>query len=159
MKSCYDKAVELLGVAPHFRRQLGAKLLRRGYDRESVEAALDRLAEQGYLDDEKAATGFVASRLARGGIGKVRLAAELGRKGAESSAVEAALAALPDDDLPATREAASRWLARGGGDLRSLGRHLDRKGFSRRAIVTVLGESSTGEGDDLGPETDDDDLS
>jgi len=161
VKTCYDKAVELLARAPHFREQLGAKLSQRGYEREDVEATLDRLAEQGYLNDREAASGFVAARRSRGAEGKARLKAELARRGAAPEAIVAALADVPDDDTAAARAAAERWLARGGKSRSSLARHLDRKGFSRRAIVTLLGESSAAsetdaEPDDL-PETGDGD--
>jgi|HubBroStandDraft_3_1064219.scaffolds.fasta_scaffold00622_4 SOS response regulatory protein OraA/RecX len=111
---CYDQAVELLGQRPHFRRQLAQKLARRGYAAEEIERTLDRLAEQGYLDDEQAARGFAAGRLAHDGEGRVRIEAELRRRGAAAGAVEAALAGLPHDELPAARRVAARWLARRG---------------------------------------------
>jgi regulatory protein len=166
MKPCYDKAVELLARAPHFREQLGAKLLQRGYQHDEVEATLERLAAQGYLNDREAADGFVAARRSRGTEGKVRLKADLVRRGAAPEAIASALAEVPDDDLTAARAAAERWLASGGKSRPSLARHLDRKGFSRRAIVSVLGESSAAfeadaEPDDLAdllPETGDGEL-
>lgn len=70
----------------------------------------------------------------------MRIAAELRRRGAADEAVTAALAELPDDDTPQAREAAERWQARGGHDPAALARHLARKGFSQRAIFTVLRE-------------------
>jgi SOS response regulatory protein OraA/RecX len=47
--------------------------------------------------------------------------------------------------LTEAREAAEEWTRRGGRDPRSLARHLDRKGFSRRAIVAILTGQSNGE--------------
>jgi regulatory protein len=136
--SCYDKAAQLLAVRPHFRQELKAKLAQRGYPSEEIEQALERLESQGYLDDRAAARGFVESRLHRG-EGRSRLRAELLKRGAPEAAVEEALAELtPENDLPAAREAAARWERQGGRDPRALARHLDRKGFSRRAIVAVL---------------------
>ena len=82
----------------------------------------------------------------------MRLAAELARRGAPAEIAAAALTALlPEDDLPATREAAARWARRGGKEPAALARHLARKGFSRRAIVQVLreeGSEAVGEGMD-----------
>jgi SOS response regulatory protein OraA/RecX len=143
--SAYDKAVQLLGVRPHFRRELGAKLARRGFPPEEVEAALDRLTEQGYLDDRQAAAGFVQARLARGGEGRARLRAELQKRGADPEAASDALAEMPDDDLPAAREAAAAWDRRGGKDPMALARHLARKGFTRRAIFALLKERPGGD--------------
>ncbi|HEX3128733.1 MAG TPA: regulatory protein RecX [Thermoanaerobaculia bacterium] len=141
MPSCYDKAVQLLGSRPHFRRELQAKLAQRGFPPEEIEEALDRLAGQGYLDDIKTAVSFVEHRLERNAEGRLRLKAELEKRGAAPEAIESALADLPDDDLEPAREAAERWARlhpRGKGS--SLAQHLSRKGFSRRAIFAVLTE-------------------
>jgi regulatory protein len=141
MSSAYDKAVQLLGSRPHFRRELQAKLAQRGFPAEEIEEALDRLAAQGYLDDAKTAAGFVEQRLARNAEGRLRLKAELEKRGAAPEAIESALADLPDDDLEPARDAAERWARlhpRGKGS--SLAQHLARKGFSRRAIFAVLTE-------------------
>jgi regulatory protein len=141
----YKKALDLLAGRPHFRRQLADKLARRGFPEEEVAAALDRLTAEGYLDDRKTALDFAAHRLERGGEGRRRLEAELARRGAPPETIEEAVAGLSfEDDLAAAREAAERWARRGGTDPRSLARHLDRKGFSRRAIFALLNETSEG---------------
>ena len=116
---------------------------------EEIEETLNRLESQGYLDDRAAARSFVESRLGRG-EGRARLRAELSRRGAPDEIAEEALAELtPEDDLPAARAAAERWERQGGRDPRALARHLDRKGFSRRAIVAVLTTRGDGlDGDD-----------
>jgi len=138
---CLEKATDLLARRSHFRAQLRAKLAARGYPDDEIEAALDRLAELGYLDDGKTAAELVTLRRGRG-EGRRRIEAELQRRGATAEAIEAALAELPRDDLPEARESAELWRRkRGRGtDLRALGRHLDRKGFTRHAILTILEE-------------------
>lgn len=137
--SAYQKAVQLLGSRPHFRRELQAKLAQRGFPAEEIEEALDRLAAQGYLDDSKTAAGFVEQRLSRNSEGRVRLRAELEKRGAPAEAIEDALAALPEDDLEPAREAAERWARlHPRGEPAALARHLARKGFSRRAIFALL---------------------
>ncbi len=148
--SAYARAVRLLAARPHFRAEVARKLAQRGYPEGEIAAALDRLSSEGYLDDAAAAKGFVASRLGKGALGRARLAAELQARGAGPEAVEAALAELPSDDLPAAREAAVRYARSGKGDPAALARHLSRKGFSRRAIVALLRE--TGSEDGLPPE-------
>lgn len=138
---CLEKGAELLARRSHFRRQLAGKLGQRGYPEEEVEAALDRLTELGYLDDGRTARELIEARVARGPEGRLRLKAELVRRGAAPEVAEEALdALLPEDELPAAREAAERWRRRGGTDPRSLGRHLERKGFSPRAVLAVLEE-------------------
>ena len=135
----YQKAVQLLGSRPHFRRELQAKLAQRGFPAEEIEEALDRLAAQGYLDDSKTAAGFVEQRLSRTSEGRARLRAELEKRGAPAEAIDDALAALPEDDLEPAREAAERWQRlHPRGEPAALARHLARKGFSRRAIFALL---------------------
>jgi regulatory protein len=148
--SAYAQAVRLLAARAHFRAELARKLAARGYEEGEIAATLDRLAAEGYLDDAKAAADFVAGRLGKGALGRPRLRAELEARGAAPEAIAAALAELPDDDLPAAREAAARYARSGKADPAALARHLARKGFSRRAIVTLLRE--TGSGDGLPPE-------
>ncbi len=166
--SCHERALRLLAGRAHFRAELGRKLAARGYPAEEIDAALVRCAAQGYLDDEATARAFVAERQARQGLGRVRLAAELRRRGASAAAVSAALAGLGEgDELARAREQATRWRRKGSAEraapgpparraaglgtresssrraaeLAALARHLDRKGFSRRAILAVLEEA------------------
>ena len=137
--TCYQKAVQLLGSRPHFRRELQVKLAQRKFPSEEIEEALDRLTEQRYLDDRKTAVAFVEHRLASKAEGRLRLRAELEKRGAPPDAVEEALAAVPDDDLEPTQEAAERWRRlHPHGKPTALAQHLARKGFSRRAIFAVL---------------------
>lgn len=139
--SCHDKALDLLARRPHFRAELAAKLAQRGYEPEEIEATLDRLAAQGFLDDLEAARQFTAGRLARGPLGRRRLASELGRRGAPEEATRSALDELTDeDDRESAREAARRWLRGRRADPAALARHLERRGFSQRAIVCALEE-------------------
>jgi len=146
--TCYDKAVQLLAARPHFRRELEGKLVRRGYPPEEVAATLDRLAGQGYLDEGETARAFVEGRQARGAEGRSRLKAELVKRGAAGEAIESVLADLtPEDDLAAARAAAARWARGGRSDPQALARHLQRRGFSPRAIVALLNER--GDGEDL----------
>ena len=145
-RSCQDQALRLLAARAHFRRELGTKLLSRGYEAAEVEATLDRLAQRGWIDDAAAVRSFVATKQEREGWGKARLRAELQRRGAAAEAIDEALAAVADEDeLMLAREAAARWRARGSRDRgpagrAALARHLDRRGFSRRTVLGVLDE-------------------
>lgn len=145
----YEQAVRLLGSRPHFRRELEQKLAARAYPEEEIAPALDRLARAGYLDDLETARSFLVQRLARGGEGKLKLKAELERRGASSSAVAAALAEIPEDDLEPAREAAAKWSRRGKSDPAALARHLAAKGFSRRAIGVAVRELGGAGGEDF----------
>lgn len=141
--SAYQKAVELLARRAHFRRELAAKLAVRDYSEEQVEQALERLADQGYLDDRETARQWLDARLARGPEGRLRLIAELSRRGADPEVIDEVVAErVSDDDREAARQAAKRWQARRSGPPRpeALARHLERKGFSQRAIWELVDE-------------------
>ena len=137
--SAYDRAVLLLARRPHFRVELERKLLQRGHAEDEVAAALDRLRQQGYLDDERLAREFAAQRAERAGEGARRVRAEMEKRGLGGELISEAIAdTLPEDDLAAAREAASRWQRGHRPNPPALGRHLQRKGFSTRAILRVL---------------------
>ena len=138
----FQKAVELLGRRSHFRRELEAKLVQRGYEASEVEAALSRLADRDLIDDRRTAHEFVRGRLARKAMGRPRLAHELRARGVEPEVAEEVLAELyPDDDLDLARRA-----ARGArGSRETVARRLDRLGFSGRSIVAVLEELEDGD--------------
>ncbi len=146
--SCHRKALDLLSRRSHFERELERKLLKRGYEGSEVEETLEGLRAENLLDDRKTACEFVRSRLARAPEGRFKLKSELSRRGVASDIAEEALASLlPDDDSALTREAAERWRRRtpraatgslSERDQAALARHLARRGFTRRAIFSVL---------------------
>ncbi len=137
--SVYDRATLLLARRPHFRVELERKLRQRGHAEDEIAAALAKLESQGYLDDERLAREFAAQRAARSGEGARRVRAAMEKRGLGAETIRGALAeALPEDDLEATRQAAARWGRSHRPDGAALGRHLQRKGFSTRAILRVL---------------------
>lgn len=148
--SAYGKALDLLARRAHFRAELATKLRTRGFEHGEIEAALDRLAAEGYLDDEATAGDFAEMRHARAPEGRRKLAAELSRRGAGEEAIEAVLSRRSEDDeLEAARAAASRFLRGGRKEPVALARHLDRKGFSAGIVRRVLHEHAAEPPDEL----------
>ncbi|MEM7355628.1 MAG: regulatory protein RecX [Acidobacteriota bacterium] len=147
---CYQRAIGFLSRRSHFERELQRKLSQRGYAEAEVAETLERLHGEGLIDDRQTAREMVRGRLARAPEGRLKLHSELTRRGVTSEIAEEALdELLPRDDEDLTRQAAERWLRRspharrGALDDRgqaSLARHLASRGFSRRAIFTVLRE-------------------
>jgi regulatory protein len=159
----YARALRLLGQRAHLRAELRRKLLHRGFDADEVESALDRVAAAGHLDDARTAQALAEEGQARRGWGKARVKAELVRRGAGGAAIDAALAGTSDEEeIARARELATRWRRTNrsvGPDASAkLARHLDRKGFSRRAIFAALSEAGAATELDLesldGPATD-----
>jgi regulatory protein len=150
---CRQRALKLLARRSHFRRELEVKLRKKGFEEEAVAAALERLSADGVLDDAETAREFARFKLSRGPLGRPKLTAELARKGADPDlAREVAAEMTDDDDGDAAEASADRWLGRRLADPGTVGdfppldepdraalaRHLERKGFSRRAIFRVL---------------------
>ena len=139
--AAYRKAVQLLARRPHFTSEIRRKLTQRGFEQRDCEATLRRLARESLIDDLATAIGFVESRLRRGPIGQRRMRAELGRRGAEPGTVDEAIRrAMPSSEEDLARDAARRWLRKGGQDRDALLRYLDRLGFRPRDIVSAASE-------------------
>ncbi|HUO86441.1 MAG TPA: regulatory protein RecX [Thermoanaerobaculia bacterium] len=145
--SAYRKALELIARRDHFRAEIRAKLVARRYPEGEIEAALDRLESDGYLDDRRTARQLADLRLNGEPLGRRRLAAELVRRGVSADIVSQVVEELiPADDRDAAREAARQWLDRHGGNGHpaALARYLDRRGFTPPAIWAVLEDVDPG---------------
>ena len=92
----YQKALELLVRRDHSRRELARKLTARGIDRDAADAAIDKLAGQGFQDEQRFADMLARSRAA-GGHGPIRIRAELGTHGLAREMIENALESCGTD--------------------------------------------------------------
>ena len=133
-----DAGLRLLGRRAHSRFELRRKLGRRGYTEVETEAALSRLLELGYLDDQSFAEGLVRRR---GAIrGPLALSAELAARGVDRAHADTAIAAFDSDaQLAAATRLAERLYARkpqaGYRDmLNTIGPKLMRRGFSANVV-------------------------
>jgi len=75
-----EAAVRLLARREHSARELQRKLAERGFESAAVAEALEGLAADGLLSDERFAEAFVGSRIERGS-GPRRIQAELRERG------------------------------------------------------------------------------
>src|SRR5690606_10209656 len=89
-QSATQRALGLLVRREHSRKELTRKLVGRGVDPAEVEAAVDKLADAGWQDDERFAESLVRNR-AGSGYGPIHIRAELGTHGLDSDAVAAAM--------------------------------------------------------------------
>jgi regulatory protein len=72
--------------------ELRRALLDRGHEPDEVEAAVDRLRAEGYLDDRGFAARFARSRMAHQGLGRARVRQGLRQRGVARAETEAGLA-------------------------------------------------------------------
>lgn len=116
---CRRKALDLLARSEQCRRGLAVKLSKKGFSREAVSSALDRLVSAGFLDDRRFSEAWVRSRLRNRPEGPSRLRGALMSKGIGGSvareAVESVLEELGDDEAEDAMERAWDKLSRRSG--------------------------------------------
>ncbi|AJE15935.1 MULTISPECIES: recombination regulator RecX [Stutzerimonas] len=135
-------AMDLLARREHGRAELTRKLRQRGAPAELIEAALERLADEGLLSESRYIESFIRGR-ASSGYGPLRIREELTQRGLPRGEVEQALQAcgydwgeqlealwqrrfgvLPGD--PRERARQTRFLVYRGYPLELIGRLLQR---------------------------------
>ena len=133
-------AMDLLARREHSRVELARKLRQRGAAGELIEAALERLSEEGLLSDERFLDSFIRSR-SGAGYGPLRIRDELNQRGLPRAAVERALADCGVDWTGNLRELWQRRFASLPQDPRERarqGRFLLQRGFSHEAVSRLL---------------------
>lgn len=130
------------------RADLGRRLIRKGHRTEAVDAALERAAGMGLLDDAAYARNYVETRALRG-RGPARLARDLMGMGVERHHIDVAIAEHwpPDVDRSAMPRALAARRARQMGQLpreakrRRLVAFLARRGFTGPEVRQVIQEA------------------
>ncbi|HLM57373.1 MAG TPA: regulatory protein RecX [Pyrinomonadaceae bacterium] len=154
-----QRAVKLLAAKPRSVEELRERLLEKEWaTEEAVEYALGKLAEYGYVNDERFAFGFASSRVRQKPIGRQRLARDLQTRKVPKETAEEALNLVyqetPEEELIA-RAIEKRVRLRGRPTTRqetkSLYDHLLRLGFSYDLIIRKVREAS-----DAAPDEDED---
>ena len=128
--------------------QLAAKLQRKGYDDDAVEAAVASCRRDGLLDDGLYALLYVEGR--RAAVGDARLVAELVKRGIDRDAARARVdaAALPEPErVAAAYEKIRR--TNPGVSYQSAARKLERLGFPASLIYRILRERASVEFGDV----------
>ncbi len=107
--TAYQRALRRLARRDHSVAELRRALLERGHEREEVEAAIDRLRWERYVDDTGFAERFARSRMANQGHGRMRIRQDLRLRGVERRTVEAGIAgALREVDEKAVVDGLAR---------------------------------------------------
>ena len=98
-----QRAVGLLSRREHSRLELTRKLCERGLAADEVEAAVEKLAKDGWQDDARFAQFLLRSRVS-GGYGPIRIRAELATHGLDREAISSALAEFDGDWAQTARD-------------------------------------------------------
>lgn len=134
-------AMDLLARREHGRVELTRKLRKRGAPEDMIDAALQRLSEEGLLSEARYLESFVAYR-ARAGYGPLRIREELGQRGLARGDVDQTLRESGIDWFEQLRETWQRKFAgRLPADARERaqqGRFLAYRGYSLDMIGRLL---------------------
>ena len=145
IEAAYRTVLRCLELRSYARSDLGRRLQRKGHPRQAVEAALERTAALGLLDDEAYARSYVQTRAARG-RGPSRLTRDLLGMGVQRSLIDRALAAewpegADGSSVPlalATKRAAQLGTLPRQTRRRRVLAYLARRGFSGRAVTEMV---------------------
>jgi regulatory protein len=147
VEATYRTALRAVERRSFARADLARRLRRKGHAPDSIQRALERLAERGFLDDAAFAANYVETRSTRG-RGPLRLARDLAAMGVERGVIDRALAGhagSADDTGNIPRALAAKRAAQ----LADLPRHvrrrrvlayLARRGFSGREVSEMVGK-------------------
>lgn len=102
-----QRALGLLTRREHSRKELARKLAARGVEADDAQAAIEKLAGNGWQDDGRFAASLLRTR-ASNGHGPIRIRAELAMHGLDRDAVQLALDAFEGDWTQNARELARR---------------------------------------------------
>jgi regulatory protein len=144
MASARVTALRLLAQRRLTEAQLFAKLGRKGFDDETVAAAVASCKRDGLIDDALYAALYVETK--RAAVGDSRLVAELVKRGIDRDAARERVAAAESSEADRIGAAYDR-IRRGKPDLsyQSAARKLERLGFPASMIYRVLRERAGAE--------------
>jgi regulatory protein len=141
----YTDALRLLAGRELSVAELRARLLERDHGPEDADVAIERLTEEGALNDERAARAYARTAIDIKGRGRLRIARELHAKGIAREVINAALAEVFGDlDERSLVSKALQKKLRGRpkpatqSDLARLYQYLMRQGFSPAAVADEL---------------------
>jgi len=136
------KALALLSRAPQTREGLRLKLRQRGFPEDSIDLALARMDELGYLNDRKYAEDWIQIRLQRHPEGRWRLLAGLRRQGVPRRTAQEVISRVFDEEteLRAARRAMDKLMRTKSLPDPKAAARLSSLGFTRSAVRQTLNQ-------------------
>lgn len=137
-KTALVQAVDLLARQEHSTQKLREKLRQRGYEEEEIEAAIQRLEEKHYLNDEDACARQFQYLYENSRSSVKQIQAKLMQRGFESSLIRSC---IPSDTFQRETRAALYCLRlkfRAGAEERKMMQHLYTRGFDSSAMRAAI---------------------
>jgi regulatory protein len=141
--AAYEQALRLLDLRPRTERELRIRYAKKGLSEQAQDGALERLKEEGLVDDAEFAQLWIENRMQFRPRGAWALKSELGAKGVARELIEIALEDFDEEE--AARRAADEGARRYkhlSPDLfrRRLSAYLSRRGFGYQTITPLIAE-------------------
>ena len=137
LQRCLGAAYRYLSYRPRSEAEITERMQRRGFGRETVDAAIARLREQALIDDEAFARFWKENRESFSPRSRWLTERELRQKGVLNEAIEHVVAGM-DDDENAYQAALQKTRCGTPADYQSfrrrLGDYLRRRGFNYEVI-------------------------
>lgn len=132
----WDRAVKLLSMRMHTRKELERKLLAKKFDRSEISKTLARLDELKLLNDEQFGEIFLGNLIRYKTFGYYGLKAKLLSRGIDDSLVEKLL----DEhvSLEIETKIAQKVVAKNTKDKQKLSQSLARRGFRSAVIANIV---------------------
>ena len=158
----FQRAVKLLAAKPRSIEELRERLLEKEWtNAEIVEEVLKKLAEYGYLNDERFAFGYASYKVRQKPVGRQRLQRDLQLKKVDRETADEALRLVFEEtpeaeliDRAIEKRTRLRGLPGTRAEVKSLVDHLLRQGFSYdlisgkvRALSSVVAEEEDSQTD------------
>lgn len=122
LENLYQRALRYLSFRPRSEQEMRLYLLRHEQVEQVRELAIERLKENGWLDDQRLAAQWVENRAAFRPRGRKALALELKLRGVQSAVIEQAVEELNEEEM--AYQAAQKVLRRY--------KNLDQKTFRQK---------------------------
>ena len=138
---CYDAAARLLGYRPRSEHEMKQRLNQHGFDSDTIGAVLDRLKEQGLLDDGNFATFWRDNRQSFSPRSQWLIRVELRQKGVPEDIINQVVSSIDDADnayRTAKKKADSLTITDYQNFRRRLGEYLKRRGFGYSVIIKTI---------------------
>lgn len=140
-----NQAVRLLGFRPRSRSEISTRLRRNGFSDEAISAAIEKMVDYGYVNDEDFASFWVENRQQHRPRGRRALKDELRERGVPPEIIDRAIDEADIDEFGAALELARQRSERLQGLehqvwRRRLAGFLQRRGYGWDIVRQVLQE-------------------
>ncbi len=140
--SAYDAAVRYLGPRPRSVLEVRRHLAKKRHDEKAIASAIERLREQGFMDDRAFARYWLEQRARFRPRGELGLMSELRAKGVDRAIVDEVLSESERDEVATARAALEprlpRWRDLDGRDRKLKAQaFLRQRGFGYETIAEV----------------------